>query len=99
MGQRLDLQTILQEITEYVYYQPPTNIKLVFPCIRYVRDGSNGQSADNMKYRNTKRYQITVIDRNPDSELPDRVEELPLCSFDRFFTADNLNHWVFTLFF
>jgi hypothetical protein len=40
-----------------------------------------------------------VIDRNPDSELPDKVIELPLCKFDRFYTADNLNHTVFTLFF
>jgi hypothetical protein len=47
----------------------------------------------------TKQYQVTVIDRNPDSELPDMVEELPLCSFDRYFAADSLNHYVFTLFF
>jgi hypothetical protein len=46
-----------------------------------------------------KKYQITVVDRNPDSILPDTVEELDYCQFNRFFTADNLNHWVFTLFF
>jgi hypothetical protein len=46
----------------------------------------------------TKKYQLTVIDRDPDSILPDKMEELDYCQFNRFFTADNLNHWVFTLF-
>jgi hypothetical protein len=46
-----------------------------------------------------KRYQVTVVDRNPDSDLPDQVQNLPLCQFSRFFTADNLNHFVFNLFF
>ena len=99
MAPRASLQTLLESITEKVYFQPPTNTKMSYPCVRYARDGSTQQGADNLKYRHTKRYQVTVIDRNPDSTLPDEVEELPMCSFDRFFTADNLNHWVFTLFF
>ena len=70
-----------------------------YPCILYEREGSHTEHADNKKYQHIKRYQVTVIDRNPDSEIPDQVIELPLCSFDRYFPADNLNHWVFTLFF
>jgi hypothetical protein len=46
-----------------------------------------------------KRYTLTVIDRNPDSELADQVEEIAFCHFDRFYAAENLNHYVFTLFF
>jgi len=42
---------------------------------------------------------VTVIDRNPDSDLPGKVAELPMCTFNRFFTADNLNHDVYTIFF
>jgi hypothetical protein len=70
-----------------------------YPCIVYARDGTHSEFADNSPYALTKRYQVTVIDRNPDSDLPDKVEELPLCSFQRYFAADNLNHYVFTLFF
>jgi hypothetical protein len=99
MASRLDLQSLLEEITDDVYFQPPTNIQLSYPCIIYVRDGSDTKHADNRKYRRTKRYQVTVIDRNPDTDLSDKVEELPLCTFDRFFVADKLNHYVFTLYF
>lgn len=82
-----------------VYFQPPSNVKLVFPCIKYERSGSRNGFADNQAYRSAKQYQVTVIDRDPDSTLPDTVGALEFCQFDRFYTADNLNHWVFTLFF
>ncbi len=99
MAPRLELQSLLERLTERVYFQPPTNISLVYPCILYQLDGDRTERANNKLYSRTKRYQVTVIDRNPDSELPDKVIELPLCEFDRFYTADNLNHTVFTLFF
>jgi hypothetical protein len=99
MAPRLDLQILLEEIVDHVYFQPPPNDRMEFPCIVYQRDGSSAIRADNKLYRHTKRYQVTVIDRNPDSELPDKVIELPLSEFNRFFTADGLNHHVFTLFF
>jgi hypothetical protein len=96
---RLELQTLLKSITENVYFQPPNSIQIQYPCIMYERNGSELEHANNRLYRHTKRYQVTVIDRNPDSELSDRVIALPLCSFDRYFVADDLNHYVFTLFF
>jgi hypothetical protein len=99
MASRLQLQTLLEDLTEHVYFQPPTNIQMQYPCIRYARDNSKLDHAGNKLYIHTKRYQVTVIDRNPDSELPDKVIELPLCSIDRYYAAENLNHYVFTLFF
>src|SRR5437763_13418800 len=99
MAPRLQLQSLLELITENVYFQPPTNINLAYPCIIYERDGSDAKYAENRLYLHTKRYLVTVIDRNPDSSLPDTVEELPMCTFERFFISDNLNHHVFHLFF
>lgn len=101
MASRLQLQALLEGLlgTGHVYFQPPSNIQMQYPCIIYTRDGSQTEYADNRPYARTKRYQVTVVDRNPDSELPDKVESLPLCDFNRFFSADNLNHYVFTLFF
>jgi hypothetical protein len=96
---RLQLHELLTGITEHAYFQPPSNIKMQYPCIIYKRDNSRTQFAGNKKYMHTKRYQVTVVDRDPDTELPDTVEELPLCTFDRYFAADELNHYVFTLFF
>jgi hypothetical protein len=101
MAPRSELQTILEAVlgTRNVYFQPPANVQMQYPCIVYNRDSANTQFAGNTPYRNTKRYQVTVIDRNPDSGIPDKVAVLPMCSYDRFFTADNLNHDVFTIFF
>lgn len=99
MAPRLDLQTLLEGITEHVYFQPPTDSAMQYPCILYPRDASWSEHADNRPYASMKRYQVTVIDRDPDSALPDQVEELPLCRFERSYRADGLNHWVFNLFF
>ena len=55
--------------------------------------------ANNGTYVRKMGYQVTYIDRHPDSTIPDKILDLPLCKHDRFFTADNLNHDVFTLFF
>ncbi len=99
MAPRLELQSLFESLTEYVYFQPPTNINVQFPCIIYERDGGKSEHAGNKMYLHTKQYQVTVIDRDPDSDLPDQVIELPLCKFNSFYTADNLNHNVFTLFF
>lgn len=98
---RLALQQLLESLlgSEQVYFQPPTNIQMQYPCIIYKRDTAITQFADNDPYRHTKRYQVTVVDRNPDSEIPDKVAMLPMCLFDRFYTAGNLNHDVFDLYF
>lgn len=98
---RLQLQSLLESLLETpnVYFQPPATVKMVYPCIVYQRDNADTKFADNEPYRHTKRYQVTVIDRNPDSLIPDRVAALPLCTHTRFFTAENLNHDVFSLYF
>ena len=101
MGQRLDLQKILEQIKgpKKVYFQPPNNTKMSYPCIVYKMTSADTQFADNLPYAYTKRYQITVIDRNPDSQIPDKVAMLPMCVFDRPFVSDGLHHWVFNLYF
>lgn len=99
MAPRLQLQSLLELIAPNVYFQPPPNISLEYPCIIYSRDGDHAEYAENALYLHTKRYMVTVIDRDPDSEIPDKVEELPFCKFDRFYATENLNHHVFNLYF
>ena len=101
MAQRHELQTLLINIlgTKDVYFQPPPNVPMNYPCIVYHRDYELVNHADDLVYKRRKRYLVTVIDRNPDSVVPDKISELPLCVYDRFFTADNLNHDVYKLFF
>jgi len=100
MGQlRSQLHELLLDITDNVYFQPPANVQMQYPCIVYHRDFAETEFADNNPYSYTKRYMVMVIDRNPDSAIPDKVANLPMCTFDRFYTADNLNHDVFKIFF
>lgn len=101
MGPRLKLQELLEEIqgSGNVYFQPPANVQLQFPCIVYQRDDLDTKFADNAPYGLKQRYQITAIDRNPDSDTPSKLAALPLCTFNRFFVANNLNHDVYNLYF
>ena len=95
------LQLILETLlgSRNVYFQPPTNVIMQYPCIVYSRNALDQKFANNRPYQFTKQYQVTVIDRNPNSGIPDKVAALPLCAFETFFTKDNLNHDVFNLFF
>jgi hypothetical protein len=96
---RLKLHELLKGLTEHVYFQAPPNNKMQYPCVIYLRDNTSAQHADNELYRHYARYQVTVIDRDPDSELADMVEKLQYCAFERRFASDDLNHYVYSLFF
>jgi hypothetical protein len=99
MGQRLQLHQLLETFTANVYFQPPTNVQLTYPCIVYTRDFADTKFADGIPYDHTKRYMVTVIDRDPDSDIPDKVAAMPLTLFNRFYTVDNLNHDVYNVYF
>lgn len=101
MALRLDLHALLVSLlgSANVYFQEPPTVHMQYPCILYKRDNIDTAFADNKPYKHKTRYQVTVIDRNPDSDIPGKVAALPMCRHDRFYTADNLNHDVFNLFF
>lgn len=99
MPPRSELHTLLLDISDNVYFQPPPNLDMVYPCIVYRRDDAETEFAGNKPYSYNTRYLITIIDRNPDSVIPVEVAMLPTCVFDRFYVADNLNHDVYKLFF
>ena len=99
MAPRLQLHDLLESFVDNVYFQPPTNITLEYPCIVYKRDYAESEFADNMPYNHRIRYMVTVIDRDPDSDIPSRVASMPLCLFNRFYTVDNLNHDVYRVFY
>lgn len=101
MASRLELQTLLGSIqgVKKVYFQPPESVKMVYPCIVYGLSKIDPTFADNVPYKHDIGYTLTIIDKDPTSKIPFIVKDLPKCKFDRTFTSDNLNHWVFTLFY
>ena len=101
MERRLKLQAILEELlgADNVYFQPPESLRIEYPCIIYRWDTGDTQFADDEPYIFMRRYQITVIDRNPDSAIPDKIKNLPRCIMDRTYVSDNLNHYIFNIYF
>lgn len=81
------------------YYQPPSTIRMKYPCIVYHHSDDSDRFADNTLYKEMKRYTVTIIDSDPDSEIPSRLKRLKYCSLDRNYTMDGLNHFVYTLYF
>lgn len=101
MGSRLELQSILEELLgcKNVYYQPPENLKMEYPAIRFSKDNINSRYADGIKYSTINRYEIIVMDNRPDNDVINKILELPHSSFDRHYVANNLNHDTIILYF
>lgn len=99
MGRRQDLHDLLLTLTPKVYFQPPASVQMEYPCILYKRDNAETLFAGNKPYLHVPRYMVTVIDENPDSDIPGKVAALPQCLFNRAYVADNLNHDVYVLYF
>lgn len=95
---RLELDAYFKSLTSNVYYQPPASVKMKYPAIRYELSRIDLTSADNNPYLLDRAYQVTVIDENPDSDIVDAISSMPMCRFNRTYTANNLNHFVFIIY-
>lgn len=96
-----ELQALLKGLdgVNDAYIQPPTS-GMEYPCIMIERGlPSDVSYADNVKFWLKKGYTITIVDRMPDSAIPDLVEALPYATFNRYFRANGLHHFVFQIFF
>lgn len=101
-ARRLKLHEKLCEIlgSRNVYYQPPESVKMQYPCIVYNRDTTRKFNADNRRYLSKDVYEVTFICKNPDSDIPDNIEEeLSMIRRQTRYTADGLYHDPFYLYF
>jgi hypothetical protein len=100
MLKRVDLQARLEELlgTPNVYFQPPESMRIQYDAIVYFRKDIQNSHANDSVYKQDAAYEVVAIYKNPDSDLPMKISRLPMCSFDRHYVADNLNHDVFTLY-
>ena len=100
--ERLELQKRFEEFlgSPYVYFQPPENIKMTYPCIRYSVKDIPTVKASNKKYAINKCYSVTLIHKDPDNTFKDSIlTEFDYIEFVDHYRADNLNHYVYTLYF
>lgn len=101
MGTRIEFQELLEKLfdSDNVYYQPPESKKIEYPAIVYFKSGIAVKKADDKLYKKDRKYTVTVIDKRPDNPVIDKLLELPMCSYDRSYKIDNLNHDVLTLYY
>ena len=59
---------------------------------------ANDWHADDKIYSRHYSYTVTYITKDPDDPRRDLIDDLPYCRFNRFFTSDNLNHFVYTIY-
>lgn len=96
---RVDFQYLLEKIlgSRNVYFQPPATIQMKYPAIVYSLNDINSIHANNDMYLQKNSYEVILIDKNPDSKTPSELLKVPYSRFDRSYTSDNLNHFVFTI--
>lgn len=101
MDPRLELQQKLEELlgSGNVYFQPPSDTKLSYPAIVYHLDGASPDLANNMVYRRKKYYQVTYIDRRPDSSMVDKLIDFPYSSLSSTIRVDGLNQYIFRIYY
>lgn len=102
MGKRVDLQGILENVLEqkHVYFQPPATIKISYPAIIYELNNVRTTKADNRNYLKYNRYKVTLIHKDPDNDIKDKLLELPLSSMSSPpYVSDGLNHYVFEIYY
>lgn len=100
MDKRLELQCLLEEILgcRRVYYVAPST-SLEYPSIIYTINGIQTNQADNYNYKRDTSYKITVISKIPDTNMIQKILDLPQSKLDQQYISDNLYHDVFTLYY
>lgn len=100
MATRLKLHEHLKSLCDNVYFQEPENVKMQYPAIVYNPNGEQRKFANNGTYGLVDGYDVTIIDRDPDSPVRHAFRMLlPLTDFDRAFRTDGLNHFQYTLYY
>lgn len=98
---RLVLQETLEDIlgSDNVYFDPPENLRMQYPCLRYTRAKHMPTFADNMPYKGVTAYEIIYITREVRStEMIEALMAIPYCTHSRHYVADNLHHDVFDVY-
>lgn len=83
-----------------VYFQPPSNIHMNYPCIVYYANPIYAFHADNTRYLVWYEYKVQIIAHDPDFQLFDTFpDNFSFCSESGArFAKDNLNHANYTLY-
>jgi hypothetical protein len=90
-----------------VYFEPPQNTRLTYPCVVFKRGTNSSRSANNRIYKLDNSYDLTYICREPDDPMTntilvgDSTHEPPFSMIRhiRHYVADGLHHDQYKLYF
>lgn len=96
---RLKMQKKLESAlgSKNVYFQPPVNLALKYPCIVYTVLNIDVRHADNKRYISSVVYDVTLIHNDPDNDIIKKLLDLPWSSFDRYYPYENLHHYKYRI--
>lgn len=101
MSDRLDLQAKFEKIlgSRNVYFQPPASVSMRYPAIRYeLKDFQNKSANNSSAYITSTGYECVLIVKEPDTQYLQEIFKIPYCRFGRYYRADNLHHYTFTIY-
>lgn len=75
-----------------IYFQAPESIKMQYPAIVYTRMDIEKVHASDKVYDQTIKYRVTVLDKDPDSEIVEKLSNMPFAVFDRHYVSNGINH-------
>ena len=101
MASRLLLHKALKDLgISNVYFQPPENVKLQFPCVVYKFTKFETEHADDIPYEIKRKYNILYITKDPDDNKPEEIAwAFPTISHINTYVSDTLYHHSYDLYF
>lgn len=96
-----NLRDLLKDLfnCDHVYYQPPNNLTMLYPAIRFSINTIDSKYANNKRYAGFNCYDIVVISKETDEPVIQKILDLPYASFDRHYISDGLNHDIIKLYY
>lgn len=95
-----DLLQLLQQAVQHnrVYFQPPENLKIVYPAVVFHLSKIEIDRASDVPYKGAKEYSVTLITKDPEPDVIDEILKIPYSSLDTTYISDGMNHFVFTIY-
>ncbi len=100
INSRLTFDRMLKEEIMHcdsVYFQPPSSLKLKYPCIVYNLNDINDKKADEISDDRHYQFRLTLISPNPDNNIVDKIMNLKYAKYVRSFSTQGLYHYMFDI--
>jgi hypothetical protein len=68
-----------------------------YPAIVYSLADIGKTHASDSIYDTQTKYKVTLLDKNPDSDIVKKLSDFKFSVFDRHYAANGLNHFSFTI--